>query len=116
MKKRLLSFLLILVLLVGVVPIHVRADGGSPKGDYGSFVSGEQVISDMIAHSGQNAHPRLIMTNEKFAELKKYVTKDGSGKITIDTSTSTGILLSHLKLAADQYAEKIETKVPKYWK
>ena len=95
MKKRLLSTLIVIAMIIGIMPNSIFADAanpdGSQTGDYGTFIDGDHVISDMISKSGQNGHPRIIMTEEKFARLKAHL-GDGS---------TTDVLLGKLKETAD---------------
>ncbi|MBO4477960.1 MAG: heparinase II/III family protein [Lachnospiraceae bacterium] len=64
---------------------------GSQNGGYGSFVSGDQVIKDMIEENGMYSHPRIIMTEDKFAKLRSHIGDD----------SVTGILLEKLRSEAD---------------
>lgn len=89
----LLSIVLIIALTIGIMPINAEA------GDYGSFVSGSQVIDDLINKYGDNKHPRIIMTEEKFAKLRTYV-KDGQ---VVNDGSVTAALLIELKGEADNY-------------
>ena len=63
MKRLLLC--LVLVMTVGIVPENVLADDTS--------VTGDQIIDKIIEHSGMNAHPRIIMSEEKFAVLRSHI-------------------------------------------
>ena len=65
-------------------------------GDYGTFISGDQVISDLIEKSGMNAHPRLIMTEEKFSNLRSHI---GDGSV-------TAILLEELRSEAEDVLKR----------
>ena len=95
MKKRLISILLVLIMIVSIMQTSVSVDaansGGAKTGEYGSFIDGEHVISDMIAKNGQYAHPRIIMTEDKFAKLRSHI-GDGS---------TTAVLLEKLRKEAD---------------
>ncbi|MCR5214798.1 MAG: heparinase II/III family protein [Eubacterium sp.] len=93
MKKRLLSILLVLGLIIGIMsgPAVARAAG---NGNYGTFVDGDHVISDMIKKTGKKVHPRLIMTEDRFAELRSHI-GDGS---------KTDALLKRLRSEADREA------------
>ncbi|MCQ2532184.1 MAG: heparinase II/III-family protein, partial [Saccharofermentans sp.] len=82
--KKFLSFIMAIAMVFSLVPLNVFSQTYDPFisyeiGNYGSFVDGDKVISDLIEYSGMNAHPRLIMTEEKFAELKSHI---GDGSIT----------------------------------
>ncbi len=96
MKKQLLSILLVLVMVIGIIPVNAIAqDIGSstPQTEnYGEFIDGEQVISDMIEKNGLYAHPRIIMSEEKFEKLKTSIGDD----------SVTGILLDKLRSEADR--------------
>ena len=80
MKKHLLSILIALVMVISIVPTAAFAeDAGSDSSqteNYGTFIDGEQVISDMISEHGMYAHPRIIMSEEKFAKLKSHIGDD----------------------------------------
>lgn len=108
MKKRLLSILLVLVMAIGIIPETAFAadtgSGTSQTESYGEFTDGEQVISDMIEKNGMYAHPRIIMSEDKFAKLKKYV----------GTDSVTGILLKKLKSEADRIltASPVQYEIP----
>ena len=93
MKKWFLSILLVLVMVIGSLPVNVLAEGGSSlTDDYGEFVSGGQVLSDMIAKNGENAHPRIIMTDERINKLKGSIGKE----------SVTGTLLEKLRSEANR--------------
>ena len=87
MRKQLLSVLLVIVMLIGIMPINAVATD-----DYGEFTDGEQVISDMIAKNGMYAHPRIIMTEERFAKMKESIGDD----------SVTANLLEKLRNEADE--------------
>ena len=94
MKKRLISVLIVLVMVIGLIPGSVFASSvktDNAKNNYGSFVSGESVISSMIKKHGEKSHPRLIMTEDRFTTLKAHI-NDGS---------TTATLLAKLKKEAD---------------
>lgn len=97
MKKQLFSIMLVLVMVIGVMPFNVFAEdsgsGSSQSENYGEFIDGEQVISDMIERNGVYAHPRIIMSEEKFAKLKTSIGDD----------SVTGILLEKLRGEADRH-------------
>ncbi len=97
MKKQLLSILLALVMVIGMLPFHAFAEetglDNSQSEEYGTFTDGEQVISDMIEQNGMYAHPRIIMSNEKFTKLKASIGDD----------SVTGILLEKLRGEADRH-------------
>ena len=80
MKRKLFSMLFVLVMLITVIPFRVFAENtgadSSQSESFGEFISGEQVIRDMIEKCGLNTHPRIIMTEEKFAKLKTHIGDD----------------------------------------
>ncbi len=80
MKKRIFSILLALVMVIGIMPTTVFAEdissGSSQSKNYGEFTDGEQILSDMIEKNGMYAHPRIIMSEEKFAKLKSHIGDD----------------------------------------
>ena len=96
MKKWFLSILLVLTMVICSIPVNALAEGGdigsSLTDDYGEFISGARVLSDMIAKNGENAHPRIIMTDERFNKLK------GS----IGQNSVTGTLLEKLRSEANR--------------
>ena len=96
MKRSILSILLIVVMLIGSMPLSVLAEGNvwttSQSGEYGQFMDGEQVLSDMIAKNGEKAHPRIIMTAERFDKLKGSIGED----------SVTGTLMEKLRAEADR--------------
>ena len=96
MKKQLFSILLVLVMVIGMMPVtSFAADNGSGSStteDFGTFIDGEQVITDMIEKHGLYAHPRIIMTDEKFAKLKAHIGDD----------SVTAVLLEKLRDEADR--------------
>lgn len=105
MKKRLFSILLALIMVIGFVPdTAFAADNGSQPENYGSFTDGKQVISDMIETHGMNAHPRIIMSEERFAKLKAQIGGD----------SVTAILLEKLRSEADRImkASVCEYEIP----
>ena len=63
MKKRLLSFMLALGMVIGIMPVNVIAEdigsGSSQTESHGEFIDGKQVISDMIEKNGMYAHPHV---------------------------------------------------------
>lgn len=95
MKKQLLSILLVFVMVIGMIPVNTIAeDSGSDISqteNYGEFTDGEQVISDMIEKNGMYSHPRIIMSDERFAKLKESIGAD----------SVTAILLEKLRKEAD---------------
>ena len=95
MKRKLLCVLIVFVMIIGILPCHVFAAPAKTfslqAGNYGTFTSGADVISSMIKKHGENGHPRIIMTNDKFAKLKSHL-NDGS---------TTAKLLAKLKEEAD---------------
>ncbi|MBP0974057.1 MAG: hypothetical protein J5851_09160 [Oscillospiraceae bacterium] len=96
MKKRLLGMLLVLVMVIFIVPDAVVAEdigAGSPQTEsYGQFVDGGQVISDMIDRNGMYAHPRIIMSEDRFDRLRRHIGDD----------SVTGILIEKLRKEADR--------------
>lgn len=96
MKKQLLSILLVLVMIVGIMPVNAFAENNSADASetesYGAFIDGEQVLRDMLEQNGMYAHPRIIMSEERFAKLKKSVGSD----------SVTGVLLEKLRSEADR--------------
>lgn len=96
MKKRLLGILLMLVMVIGMIPTAAFAadsgSGSSQTENYGDFIDGEQVINDMIKKNGMYAHPRIIMSEEKFTKLRSHIGDD----------TVTAILLEKLRKEADR--------------
>ncbi len=97
MKKQLLSILLVLVMMIGIIPVNTIADDtgsdSSQTENYGEFTNGEQVISDMIEKNGMYSHPRIIMSDERFAKLKESIGDD----------SVTAILLEKLRKEADRH-------------
>lgn len=95
MRKRLFCILLVLAMAIGMMPVNAVAEEGSSGSfqteSYGDFTDGEQVILDMIEHSGMYAHPRIIMSEERFAALREC----------IGTDSVTAILLEKLRNEAD---------------
>ena len=108
MKKRLLSLLIIFVMLAGLIPGQVFASPAVPQvsqaGNYGSFVDGTHVISDMIARHGEKAHPRIFMSEDRLDYLK-----DNKGK-----NTTTAIVLNKLQKEADSKfnAKQLKYEIP----
>ena len=96
MKKQLLSILLVLVMIIGIMPVNAFAENNSADASetesYGAFIDGEQVLRDMLEANGMYAHPRIIMSEERFAKLKKSVGSD----------SVTGVLLEKLRSEADR--------------
>ncbi|MCQ2417456.1 MAG: heparinase II/III family protein [Oscillospiraceae bacterium] len=105
MKKRLFSILLVLVMVIGIMPTTVFAEdissGSSQSKNYGEFTDGEQILSDMIEKNGMYAHPRIIMSDDKFAKLKSHIGDD----------SVTAILLGKLRNEADRI---MNTSVAQY--
>ncbi len=81
--------------------VEAASPDGSQGGDYGTFVDGEQVIKDMIEKNGTKSHPRIIMTEERFAKMRSH----------IDDGSVTATLLQMLK---DQADGKLGSKVLPY--
>ena len=88
--------LFVLVMIITVIPFSAFAENtgtdSSQSENFGEFISGEQVIRDMIEKNGMNAHPRIIMTEEKFAKLKNHIGDD----------SVTAVLLEKLRREADR--------------
>jgi len=97
MKKYLLSMLFVLALMIGIVSntILVNATETStfPSGEYGTFTDGGQVISDLIEKCGEKVHPRIIMSEKKFEDLRSHI---GDGSV-------TAILLEELRGEAERH-------------
>lgn len=95
MRKRLLSILLTLTMTVGFMPTTTFADDNSSDTSqsviYGDFTDGEQILSDMIEKNGMYAHPRIIMSEDKFEKLKAHI---GDGSV-------TALLLEKLRIDAE---------------
>ena len=98
MRRQLFCMLLVLVMVIGLVPVRVFASetGSAQSESYGDFIDGEQVIRDMIEQNGMYAHPRIIMTEEKFDSLKAHIGDD----------SVTAILLEKLRREADWIMEQ----------
>lgn len=105
MGKRPLSILIAFVLAIGVAPGVVYAVSAKPTdskaSDYGAFIDGEHVLVDMIKKHGEKTHPRIVMTEDKFAKLRSHI-GDGS---------TTALLLEKLKKEADS---KLRLEVHEY--
>ena len=97
MKKQLLSILLVVAMVISVMSVSVFAEditsGSSQTESYGEFTDGAQIISDMIDKNGMYAHPRIIMSEEKFAKLRENIGQD----------SVTAILLEKLRGEADRH-------------
>lgn len=97
MKRQLLSILLTLVMVIGIMPVNAFAEDigsdSSQSENYGEFNDGAQIISDMIDKNGMYAHPRIIMSKEKFAKLRENIGQD----------SVTAILLEKLRGEADRH-------------
>lgn len=98
MKRKLFSMLFVLVMIITVIPFSAFAENtdANQTERYGDFIDGEQVIRDMIEKNGMNAHPRIIMTEEKFAKLKTHIGDD----------SVTAVLLEKLRGEADRIMEQ----------
>lgn len=96
MKNRLLSVALALGMMIGMMPVSVIADDidsvSSKTENYNESVDGKQVISDMIEKNGMYAHPRIIMSKDRFEKLKTSINDD----------SVTAILLEKLRNEADR--------------
>ena len=105
MKKHLFSILLVLVMVIGIIPGTAFAEKNnaynSETENYSTFTDGEQVINDMIERNGLYAHPRIIMTEAKFAKLKAQIGND----------SVTAVLLEKLRSEADRV---LKTSVCEY--
>ena len=97
MKKQLLSILLVVAMVISVMPVSVFAEditsGSSQTESYGEFTDGAQIISDMIDKNGMYAHPRIIMSEERFAKLRENIGQD----------SVTAILLEKLRGEAERH-------------
>ena len=97
MKRKLCSLLVALVMVIGIIPVHAFAEDHSLQAEsYGDFTGGEQVIRDMTEKNGMYAHPRIIMSEEKFAKLKTHIGDD----------SVTAVLLEKLHSEADWVLEQ----------
>ncbi len=98
MKKMLFSILLVLVIAAGMMPYTAFAEDSksSQSESFGTFTDGEHVIGDMTEKHGMYAHPRIIMSEERFAELKTHMGEE----------SVTGILLDKLRSEADRVLEQ----------
>ena len=67
--------LFVLVMIITVIPFSAFAENtdANQTESYGDYIGGEQVIRDMIGKNGMNAHPRIIMTEEKIAKLENHI-------------------------------------------
>lgn len=105
MKKQLLSIILVLSVLIGIMPFTAFSEDIGPNSSqadgYGDFIDGQQVISDMIEKNGMFAHPRIIMSDERFTKLKAHIGDD----------SVTAILLEKLHSEADRL---LDTSVCQY--
>ena len=90
--------LFVLGMVITMIPFRVFAENtdANQTESYGDFLDGEQVIRDMIEKCGLNAHPRIIMTEEKFAKLKTPIGDD----------SVTAVLLEKLRSEADRILEQ----------
>jgi len=97
MKKQLLSILLVLVMVIGMIPVNAIAEDSasdsSQRESYGEFTDGAQIISDMIDKNGMYAHPRIIMSEERFAKLRENIGQDNV----------TALLLEKLRGEAERH-------------
>lgn len=109
MKRSLLSIVIVLAMIVGSMPVYARAEetarenrtgstSSSDEKEFGSFTSGSQVLADMIANNEARgtAHPRIIMTEDKFAKLRAHI---GDGSV-------TALLLEELRGEADRHVSE----------
>ena len=95
--RRLFCILLVPVMVICIMPFAAFAeDSSSQTESCGEFTDGEQVIRDMIEKNGMYAHPRIIMSEEKFAKLKAHIGDD----------SVTAILLEKLRSEADWTLEQ----------
>ena len=86
MKRKLFSMLFVLVMVISMIPFGAFAEitGANQMDSYGGFIGGEQVIRDMIEKCGLNTHPRIIMTEKKFAKLKTHIGDDSVTAVLLD--------------------------------
>ena len=88
MKKQLLSILLVLIMVIGIMPATAFTEdigaSSSQTENFDKFIDGEQIISDMIEKNGMYAHPRIIMSKEKFTKLKTHIGNDSVTAILLD--------------------------------
>lgn len=100
MKKHLLCILIVIVMAICIGTISARAaeveDTDSQTGEYGSFVDGKKVLEDMLNKNGAKVHPRIIMSEEKFASLRSHI---GDGSV-------TAALLEELRGEADRHVSE----------
>lgn len=98
--RRLFGILFMLVTVTGAMPFTALAgDTGSDSARTeicGEFTGGEQVLRDMTEKNGMYAHPRIIMSEEKFAKLKAQTGGD----------SVTAALLEKLRREADWTLEQ----------
>ena len=95
--RRLFCILLVQVMVICIMPFVAFAeDSSSQTESCGDFTDGAHVISDMIEKNGMFAHPRIIMSEEKFARLKAHIGDD----------SVTAILLEKLRREANWTLEQ----------
>ena len=106
MKRKLFRILLVLIMVIGMMPFSAYAENTAADRteEYGDFINGEHVIRDMTEKHGMYAHPRIIMSEEKFAKLKAHIGDD----------SVTAILLEKLRSEADRVLDRpvCEYEVP----
>ena len=100
MKRQLFCMLLVLVMVFDLVPFRVLAEKTGSEiaqaDKYSAILDGEKVLSDMIEKNGMYAHPRIIMSEEKFAGLKAHIGDD----------SVTAVLLEKLRREAEWILEQ----------
>ena len=100
MYRKLFSMLLALVMIIVILPFRAFAEDtgaeSSQTENCGEFTDGEQVIRDMIEKNGLYAHPRIIMSEEKFAKLKTHIGDD----------SVTAVLLEKLRSEANRVLDR----------
>ena len=102
-NKRLLCILIVFVMLAGMVPGQLFAASYTTN-DYGRFIDGDHVITDMIENHGEKAHPRIFMTEDRLDMLKSH--KD-------DGSTTAAVLQKLQKEADGKFnAKQLKYEIP----
>jgi len=111
MHNRINTLILVLVSTIGMMSISACKDGNNPLAEKDvdpeenpiieTFENGNQIFDAIINKHGDNYHPRIIMTEEKFATLRNY----------IGDESMTAVLLEELRGEADRH---IGEDIPKY--